>query len=110
MNSFLGLSCGSSRTWKGVLNLPELNLENLAVRDHLWRHEDSVVRSYLRDGADGWRLDTAYELGPAFLAELTRYAHMEKPGSLVVGEVVNYPAGWMPASAAPLAMPLDAPM
>ena len=88
---------GGARTWKGVLNLPELNLENLAVRDHLWRHKDSVVRSYLRDGADGWRLDTAYELGPAFLAELTRYAHMEKPGSLVVGEVVNYPAGWMPA-------------
>ena len=88
---------GGARAWKGVENLPELNLENPAVRAHLWTAPDSVVRSYLRDGADGWRLDTAYELGPALLAELTEHAHREKPGSLVVGEIVNYPAGWMPA-------------
>lgn len=88
---------GGARTWKGVLNLPELNLENRAVRDHLWIRPDSVVRSYLRDGADGWRLDTAYELGREYLSELTRNAHREKAGSLVVGEIVNYPAGWMPA-------------
>jgi cyclomaltodextrinase len=67
------------------------------VRQHLWPRRDSVVRSYLRDGADGWRLDTAYELGPAYLRELTAAAHREKPGSLVVGEIVNYPGGWTPA-------------
>jgi glycosidase len=88
---------GGARTWKGVQNLPELNLENTAVREHIWAAPDSVVRSYLRDGADGWRLDTAYELGPLFLSQLTEAAHIEKPGSLVVGEIVNYPAGWMPA-------------
>ena len=88
---------GGVRTWKNVQNLPELNLEHKPVREHLWLSRDSVVRSYLRDGADGWRLDTAYELGPAFLAELTRAAHAEKPGSLIVGEIVNHPAGWMPA-------------
>ncbi len=88
---------GGVRTWKGVPNLPELNLENPAVRAHLWTARDSVVRSYLRDGADGWRLDTAYELGPTYLAELTAAAHQEKKGSLVVGEIVNYPKGWMPA-------------
>jgi glycosidase len=26
-----------------------------------------VVRSYLRDGADGWRLDVAFDIGFAFL-------------------------------------------
>jgi glycosidase len=88
---------GGARTWKGVHNLPELNLEHAPVREHLWAAPDSVVRSYLRDGADGWRLDTAYELGHEFLAQLTAAAHAEKPGSLVVGEIVNYPAGWMPA-------------
>jgi glycosidase len=88
---------GGARTWKGVHNLPELNLEHPPVRQHLWAAPDSVVRSYLRDGADGWRLDTAYELGHEFLAQLTAAAHAEKPGSLVVGEIVNYPAGWMPA-------------
>ena len=88
---------GGARTWKGVLNLPELNLEHKPVRDHIWAAPDSVVRSYLRDGADGWRLDTAYELGHQFLSELTAAAHLEKAGSLVVGEIVNHPGGWMPA-------------
>lgn len=86
---------GGARAWTGFQNLPELNLENPAVRRHLWGDADSVVRGYLRDGADGWRLDTAYELGHAYLRELTDAAHREKPGSLVVGEIVNYPGPWL---------------
>lgn len=86
---------GGARSWTGFQNLPELNLENPAVRAYLYENPDSVVRSYLRDGADGWRLDTAYELGPDFLRDLTRAAHLEKPGSLIVGEIVNYPGGWL---------------
>jgi glycosidase len=86
---------GGARAWTGFQNLPELNLENPAVRRHLWGDADSVVRGYLRDGADGWRLDTAYELGHAYLRELTDAAHREKPGSLVVGEIVNYPGEWL---------------
>ncbi|MFM7972210.1 MAG: alpha-amylase family glycosyl hydrolase [Betaproteobacteria bacterium] len=88
---------GGARTWKEVQNLPELNLEHRPVRQHLWLAPDSVVRGYLRDGVDGWRLDTAYELGTTYLSEHTKAAHAEKPGSLVVGEIVNHPSGWMPA-------------
>jgi glycosidase len=86
---------GGARSWIGVQNLPELNLENPAVRGYLYEDPDSVLRSYLRDGADGWRLDTAYELGPDYLRDLTRAAHLEKPGSLIVGEIVNYPGEWL---------------
>jgi glycosidase len=86
---------GGARTWSGFQNLPELNLEYAPVRQYLYEAPDSVVRSYLRDGADGWRLDTAYELGLPYLADLTRAAHAEKPGSLVVGEIVNYPDRWL---------------
>lgn len=86
---------GGARVWTGYQNLPELNLEHPAVRAYLYEGPDSVVRSYLRDGADGWRLDTAFELGHAYLRELTRAAHEEKPGSLVVGEIVNYPDAWL---------------
>jgi len=75
--------------WTGYQNLPELNLENPAVRSHLYESTDSVVRTYLREGADGWRLDTACELGLDYLGALTAAAHEEKPGSLVVGEIVN---------------------
>jgi glycosidase len=86
---------GGARAWTGFQNLPELNLEHAPVRRYLYEAPDSVVRSYLRDGADGWRLDTAFELGHRYLTDLTRAAHAEKPGSLVVGEIANYPAAWL---------------
>ena len=86
---------GAARVWTGYQNLPELHLENPAVRAYLYEDPDSVVRSYLRDGADGWRLDTAFELGHTYLRDLTRAAHEEKAGSLIVGEIVNYPDAWL---------------
>lgn len=85
------------RGWYNVENLPELNLENPAVRRHLWDDRDSVVQEYLREGVDGWRLDVAYDIGPKYLADLTRAAHSAKPGSWVVGEIWNYPEPWFPA-------------
>jgi glycosidase len=86
---------GGARVWTGYHNLPELHLENPAVRAYLYEDPDSVVRGFLRDGADGWRLDTAYELGYDYLRDLTRAAHEEKAGSLIVGEIVNYPDEWL---------------
>ena len=86
-----------TRLWANAHNLPELNYENPAVRKYLYEDENSVVRSYLRAGVDGWRLDVAYELGYPFLHELTKHAHQEKPGSLTVGEIWNYPQDWTPA-------------
>jgi glycosidase len=86
---------GGARAWTGYQNLPELHLENPAVRAYLYEDPDSVLRRYLRDGADGWRLDTAFELGHTFLRDLTRAAHAEKAGSLIVGEIVNYPDAWL---------------
>ena len=97
---------GGARVWTGYQNLPELNLENPAVRAHLYAAPDSVVRGYLRDGADGWRLDTAFELGPQYLRELTDAAHRQKPGSLVVGEIVNYPGEWLKSIDAVMAFSL----
>ena len=88
---------GGARTWWNAQNLPELNLENKAVRDHLWAAKDSVVRSYLREGIDGWRLDVAFDIGFNHLEALTKAAHAEKPGSLVVGEIPNYPREWFPS-------------
>ena len=82
------------RGWAGVASLPAFRLENPAVRRYLWGGPDSVVRHYLDLGIDGWRLDVAFELGPAFLREITEAAHAARPGSLVVGEISGYPAGW----------------
>jgi len=88
---------GGARAWALAENLPELNLENLAVRDDLFNAHDSVVRGWLRDGMDGWRLDVAFDIGFKYLGELTQAAHDEKPGSLVVGEIANFPKEWYPS-------------
>lgn len=83
--------------WVGVANMPMLHLENKALRDYLWNNKDSVVKQYLADGIDGWRLDVAFELGPTHLEELTKEAHKAKPGSAVVGEISGYPSDWFNA-------------
>ena len=88
---------GGARGWYQAANLPELKLENPAVRDYLYAKSDSVVQTWLRNGIDGWRLDVEPDLGPQYLAELTEAAHAAKPGSLVVGEIPNYPKEWFPA-------------
>ena len=88
---------GGARAWALAQSLPEINLENPRVREHVFASENSVVRSYLRDGVDGWRLDVAPDIGFTFLAELTRAAHAQKPGSLIVGEIANYPKEWFPS-------------
>lgn len=87
---------GGARIWMDAENLVELNLENQEVRDYVYGKPDSVVQGYLAQGVDGWRLDVAYDIGFAFLGELTRAAHARKPGSLVVGEIANYPREWFP--------------
>jgi cyclomaltodextrinase / maltogenic alpha-amylase / neopullulanase len=97
---------GGARAWWNAENLPELNLENPAVRDHVYAKPDSVVRSYLREGVDGWRLDVAVDIGFEFLNELTQAAHAEKPGSLVVGEIGCYPKEWFPSVDAVMHFPL----
>jgi len=85
------------RAWSGAASLPVLRLENPQLRQYLWGGQNSIVRQYLQDGIDGWRLDVAFELGPKFLHELTTAAHATKPGSSVVGEISGYPASWFPS-------------
>lgn len=83
------------RLWADVPSLPELNLENNEVRKYIYKDESSVIRSYLKHGIDGWRLDVAFDIGYEYLKELTEYAHLEKEGSMVVGEIWNYPKTWV---------------
>jgi glycosidase len=85
------------RAWFNVANLPEVQLENPRVQQRIFGDPDSVVQSFLRDGADGWRLDVAFDIGPAILDKLTQSAHAAKSGSLVVGEIYNYPEEWSPS-------------
>ena len=49
--------------------------------------EDSVIRHWLRVGADAWRLDVADELPDEFIARIRKVMMEEKPESFLLGEV-----------------------
>ena len=73
--------------WWGVRTLPAVNEERPDYRDFIFGGEDSVVRRWLRCGADGWRLDVADELPGDFIEGIRAAMDAEKPGAYLLGEV-----------------------
>lgn len=82
------------RTWANSKTLPELDLDNPELTDHLFDSENSVVRYWIRQGADGWRLDCAYDLGYKNIRKIVDAARGEKPDALITGEIWNHPSRW----------------
>ena len=74
-------------SWWGIYSLPAVNESDPGYRRFVFGDEDSVVRRWLRAGADGWRLDVADELPDDFVAGIHAAARAEKPSAVVIGEV-----------------------
>ena len=74
-------------SWWGIYSLPAVNENDPGYRDFIFGGEDSVVRRWLRAGADGWRLDVADELPDSFVHGIHQAARAEKPDAVVIGEV-----------------------
>jgi len=97
---FIGPQYGNGKgykTWQNGNSLVELHLEDSSLQDYIWGSNDSVIATWLKRGADGWRLDVGTELGREMLWRLTSAAHRHKYGSNVVGEVSAYPRWWTQA-------------
>lgn len=73
--------------WWGIDTLPAVNENAPAYRDFIIRAQDSVIRRWLRCGADGWRLDVADELPDSFIAQLRGAQEEEKADAVLLGEV-----------------------
>lgn len=73
--------------WWGIYSLPAVQEGEESYVDYIIRSPDSVVRSWLKAGADGWRLDVADELPDAFIEKLHAAARETKPHAVVIGEV-----------------------
>ena len=73
--------------WWGVHTLPAVNEEQPDYRRFIISDKDSVVRHWLRNGADGWRLDVADELPDDFIAAIRDAIQAEKPNGYLLGEV-----------------------
>lgn len=78
---------GDYDAWWGVRTLPAVNEDQPDYRDFIFGSPDSVVRRWLRAGADGWRLDVADELPGDFIEGIRRAVDEEKPGAYLLGEV-----------------------
>ena len=73
-------------SWWGIYSLPTTRKESGAWLEYI-TGENGIIRSWLRAGADGWRLDVADEL-PDFVVEaIHAAARAEKPDAVVIGEV-----------------------
>lgn len=75
------------RCWWGFKDLPEVDETNADWQNYIITGENSVVKTWLRRGASGWRLDVADELPDETLALIRRAAKSEAPDALVLGEV-----------------------
>ena len=74
-------------SWWGIYSLPAVNEKDPGYRNFIFGDENSVVRRWLRAGADGWRLDVADELPDDFVHGIHAAARAEKKDAVVVGEV-----------------------
>lgn len=73
--------------WWGIRTLPAVREDDPGYGSFIIDGEDSVIRHWLRAGADGWRLDVADELPDEFIARIRRAIDETKPGSFLLGEV-----------------------
>lgn len=78
---------GSYDSWWGIKTLPCVNELSEDFINYIIKDEDSVIKHWLRLGADGFRLDVADELPDEFIRLLHEEVKKVKPDSLVLGEV-----------------------
>lgn len=75
------------KSWWGVDDLPEVNKANGEFQDFIYKGEDSVIKTWLREGVKGWRLDVVDELPDYFVRELKTSLKAVDPEGVLIGEV-----------------------
>lgn len=80
-------------SWAGFDTIPALRETPEVVE--LVAGEDGVVRHWIGRGIDGWRLDVANELSPAFLRAIRQAARAEDPDALIIAEEWHDSTAWL---------------
>ncbi|GAB3250410.1 glycoside hydrolase family 13 protein [Chitinimonas naiadis] len=88
---------GSYLCWQDYGLMPELNLDNPAVRDVLYRQPRSLVQHWLAQGIDNWRFDVAQDVGIAVAQEMAASVGRHYPDAVLLGELNGYSASWFQA-------------
>ncbi|MBR3704270.1 MAG: alpha-glucosidase C-terminal domain-containing protein [Oscillospiraceae bacterium] len=74
-------------SWWGIHTLPAVNESHSSYIDYIIENEKSIIRRWLRAGADAWRLDVADELPDDFIRRIRTAMMEEKADSFLLGEV-----------------------
>ena len=74
-------------SWWGCSNLPNVNELEPTYIDYILAGRDAIIKTWLRSGASGWRLDVADELPDEFIKILRREVKSEKADAVIIGEV-----------------------
>lgn len=74
-------------SWWGFDTLPTVNKLDPGFVDYIIENEDSVVAFWLKNGADGFRLDVVDELPDEFVLKLKKRIRQIRPDALLMGEV-----------------------
>lgn len=78
--------------WWELPALPQLNVSNAGVRQHLLE----AARHWIEFGADGWRLDVPEEIDdPPFWQEFRRVVKDANPDAYTVGEIWHEADEWL---------------
>lgn len=75
------------KCWWDFKDLPAVNAANPDWRKYMITGERSIVKTWLHDGASGWRLDVADELPDDVLRGMRSAAKETDPDSVLLGEV-----------------------
>ena len=74
-------------SWWGFTDLPNVQEDDLSFRNFIFG-EKGIVRSWIKNGAAGWRLDVSDELPDSFLREMRKAVKAETNGEgVVLGEI-----------------------
>ena len=77
----------SYKCWWNFKDLPEVNERDAAWQEFIITGHDSVLKTWLRRGASGWRLDVADEIPDDVLALMRQEIKKENPDAPIIGEV-----------------------
>ncbi|QDQ28082.1 glycoside hydrolase family 13 protein [Chitinimonas arctica] len=86
---------GSYLCWQDYGLMPELNLDNPAVRDALYAQPNSLVQHWLAQGVDNWRFDVAQDVGIAVAREMAGIVAERFPQAGLLGELNGFCGSWL---------------
>ena len=87
---------GHFLNWNGVETLPLLNHDHPDIREYFYGAPQSIVKYWLEQGADGWRLDVAERLGKDVIKRIKQSIRSDLTGKVLYGEIIEtYGVEWL---------------